>query len=119
MLRRSLPVWMGGVVLLALLMALGLWFVSPGPTRANFNRLRVAMTAEEVEAIMGPPKEDFDPKNRPPPQLGPRGLASHKKWVEQTARVMVWHGKCGDVFFVYFDKAGRLSDNGWGNPNDD
>ncbi len=110
--NKSWPIWILGIALLGLALALGSRFVSrgPGPTRANFERLRVGMTVPEVEAIMGPPTEDIDAASLAPPQgTGPSYYADFKKWQESIAGVKKWHGKGGDLFHADFDKTGRVA----------
>jgi len=55
--RKPVLLWAGLLVVLAGITLAG-WrwaVVQPGPTSANFWRLRAGMTPQEVDAILGPP----------------------------------------------------------------
>jgi hypothetical protein len=63
-----------------------LW--EPGPTEANFNRIRVGMTLAEVERLLGPPSDSM---NCPP--------------------LVVWRSAAGCASASFF--GGRVTQAGW------
>lgn len=103
------------IMLAALVPVLWPWLPSLGqePTWWNFQRLRVGMTLEEVEAIMGTPTKDTEAAAVPIPPMGQSGLADYMKWrdgwLQKVSRVRVWDAKKRYVFYNHYDKAGRLA----------
>ena len=61
---------------------------TPGVTFANYNRIEVGMTREEVEAVLGKPNERIDDS-------------------------AIWKSEAGDVVTIDFDANGDVDCYGW------
>jgi hypothetical protein len=75
-----------------------LW--EPGVTAANARRIRVGMTFDEVDAILGP----MLPDERKAFEVSKAGPEGSKLWM----RIISWCGPDGEVV-VHFDKNWRVA----------